>query len=113
MKFDDLLNGFLKMPKTKEEAVNYIKKFPSMAASVEDMAFKQVVINTLILAGIVTENDLNASLKHFEEKLYEEFAEELLKMVDELEQVKDIKLEEVDMPDDEELEDEDNHHFDA
>lgn len=102
MKFEDLLNGFLKMPKTHEEAKEYIKKFPNMKASVEDMAFRQVIINTLILSGLITENDLNASLKHFEDQLYDEFADELLKMVDELENAKDLGLEEVDFPDDDE-----------
>lgn len=102
MKFEDLLNGFLKMPKTHEEAKEYIKKFPNMKASVEDMAFRQVIINTLILSGLITENDLNASLKHFEDQLYDEFADELLKMVDELENAKDIGPEEVDFPDDDE-----------
>lgn len=102
MKFEDLLNGFLKMPKTHEEAKEYIKKFPNMKASVEDMAFRQVIINTLILSGLITENDLNASLKHFEDELYNEFADELLKMVDELENAKDIQLEEVDLPEDDE-----------
>lgn len=113
MKFDDLLNGFLQMPKTHDEAKEYIQKFPSMKASIEDMAFRQVVINTLILAGLVTENDLNASIKHFEDQLYDEFADELLKMVEEMENSKDLQLDEVDFPEDKEPEDEDNHHFDA
>ncbi len=115
MNFDDLLNGFLKMPKTKEEAINYIKKFPSMKVSVEDMAFRQTVINTLILSGIVTENDLNASLKHFEDQLYEQFAEELLEMVKELEEETKTKLEtfSLDKDDEEEEEDTDKKVYDA
>ena len=104
MNIDDLLNGFLKMPKTHEEAVNYIKKFPTMKASIEDMAFKQTVINILILAGLVTENDLNASVKHFEDQLYDQFANELLDMVDEIEKNKATGLEEVDLPDTEDNE---------
>ena len=115
MKFEDLLNGFLKMPKTHEEAKEYIKKFPNMKASVEDMAFRQVIINTLILSGLITENDLNASMKHFEDQLYDEFADELLAMVDELEKAQDKELEEVDLPEDDEddWEDDSKPHFDA
>lgn len=105
MKFEDLLNGFLKMPKTHDEAKEYIKKFPSMKASVEEMAFRQVIINTLILSGLITENDFNASIKHFEEELYDEFADELLNMVDELEKAKEAELEKVDLPDDDDEED--------
>ena len=102
MKFEDLLNGFLKMPKTHDEAKEYIKNFPSMKASIEEMAFRQVIIDTLILSGLITENDFNASVKHFEEKLYDEFADELLNMADELEKAKDEELEETGLPDDDE-----------
>ena len=105
MKFEDLLNGFLKTPKTHDEAKEYIKKFPSVKAGIEEMAFRQVIINTLILSGLITENDFNASVKHFEEKLYDEFADELLNMADELEKAKDEEPEEAGLPDDEEEED--------
>ena len=112
MNFEDLLNGFLKMPKTKEEAKAYIKKFPSMRASVEDMAFRQTVINVLILSGAVTENDLNASIKHFEDQLYEEFATELLNMVDELEKAADKAEIDEEQVEEDDWED-DKHHCDA
>lgn len=102
MKFEDLLNGFLKTPKTHDEAKEYIKKFSNVKAGVEEMAFRQVIINTLILSGLITENDFNASVKHFEEKLYDEFADELLNMAGELEKAKDAELEEADSPDDDE-----------
>ena len=102
MKFEDLLNSFLKTPKTHDEAKEYIKNFPSVKAGVEEMAFRQVMINTLILSGLITENDFNASVKHFEEKLYDEFADELLNMADELEKAKDAELEEAGLPDDDE-----------
>ena len=102
MKFEDLLNGFLKTPKTHDEAKEYIKKFPSMKASVEEMASRQAIINTLILSGLITENDFNASVKHFEEKLYDEFADELLNMADELEKAEEAELEEAGLPDDDE-----------
>ena len=98
MKFEDLLNGFLKTPKTHDEAKEYIKKFPSVKAGIEEMAFRQVIINTLILSGLITDNDFNASVKHFEEELYDEFADELLNMVDELEKAKDAEPEETDLP---------------
>ena len=73
-----------------------------MKAGIEEMAFRQVIINTLILSGLRTENDFNASVKHFEEELYDEFADELLNMVDELEKAKDAEPEETDLPDEDE-----------
>ena len=43
MKLDEILNELaeaIKLPETKEEAIDYIKKEPSCLAFVEDMAFR-------------------------------------------------------------------------
>jgi len=79
MKLEEMLEEFLKLPATLEEAIAYIKKNPVLSNTIEDMAFKQTLVNVLILAGIVSENDFNASVNHFKEQLYEEFGKELLK----------------------------------
>jgi uncharacterized protein (DUF2225 family) len=42
------------------------------------MAFKQVVINILVAAGIVSEKDFNESVNHFKEVLTNEFAKRML-----------------------------------
>ena len=94
MEFEDLLNGFLKTPKTREEAKEYIKKFPGVKAGVEEAAFRRVVTNALILSGLITENDFDASLRHFEEETYDELADELLNMVGELEKAEEAEPEE-------------------
>ena len=79
-----MLEEFLKLPATLEEAIAYIKKNPMLSNTIEDMAFKQTIVNVLILAGIVTENDFNASVNHFKEQLYEDFGRELLKEADQV-----------------------------
>ena len=58
MKLDEILNELaeaIKLPETKEEVIDYIKKEPSCLAFVEDMAFRQVVINILVAANIISE----------------------------------------------------------
>lgn len=79
----------LKTPETLEETIEYLKKDPVCQTTIEDLAFKQVVLNILIAAGIVSEDDFNRSVSHFKEVLTESFAENILKRVKEL---KDIKL---------------------
>lgn len=94
MEFEDLLNGFLKTPKTREEAKEYIKNFPGVKAGVEEAAFRRTVTNALILSGLITENDFDASVRHFEEEMYDELADELLNMVGELEKAEGAEPEE-------------------
>ena len=79
MDFDKLLEEFLRLPKNLDEAIEYVKKNPVMNNTIEDMVFKQTIINVLIIAGLVSENDLNASIDHFKNQLYEEFGKELLR----------------------------------
>jgi len=93
MNFDKLLEDFLRLPQTLEEAIEYVKNNPVMNATIEDLAFKQTVINVLILAGLVSENDFNASVEHFKNQLYEDFGKELLRESVEVE-AKEKQLEE-------------------
>ena len=88
-KINEIVNELLKMPETKEEAIKRVKQSPNLKAMAEELAFRQAVVNVLILSGVVSENDLNASLKHFEEQIYEQFAEELLDMIDEAKKEQD------------------------
>ena len=56
MKFEDLFDQLadaFKAPETLEDAIEYIKKDPTCQVTIEDLAFKQVVINILVAAGIV------------------------------------------------------------
>ena len=88
MKLDEILNELaeaIKLPETKEEAIAYIKKEPGCVAFVEDMAFRQVVINILVAANIISEKDFNESVSHFKALFLDKFADELL------EKIKDAK----------------------
>ena len=84
MKLDEILNGLaeaIKLPETKEEAIAYIKKEPNCLAFVEDMAFRQVVINILVAANIISEKDFNESVSHFKALFLDKFADELLEKI--------------------------------
>ena len=84
MKLDEILNELaeaIKLPETKEEAVAYIQKDPSCLAFVEDMAFRQVIINVLVAANIISEKDFNDSVAHFKSLFLDKFADELLEKI--------------------------------
>ena len=84
MKLDEILNELaeaIKLPETKEEAIAYIQKDPSCLAFVEEMAFRQVVINILVAANIVSEEDFNDSVAHFKALFLDKFADELLERI--------------------------------
>ena len=84
MKLDEILNELaevLKIPETKEEAIAYIKQDPNCLAFVEDMAFRQVVINILVAANIISEKDFNDSVSHFKALFLDKFADELLEKI--------------------------------
>ena len=84
MKLDEILNELveaIKLPETKEEAIAYIKKEPSCVAFVEDMAFRQVIINILVAANIISEKDFNESVSHFKALFLDKFADELLEKI--------------------------------
>ena len=84
MKLDEILNELaeaIKLPETKEEAIDYIKKDPSCLAFVEEMAFRQVIINILVVANIISEEDFNDSVSHFKALFLDRFADELLEKI--------------------------------
>ena len=84
MKLDKILNELaeaIKLPETKEEAIAYIKKDPSCLTFVEEMAFRQVIINILVAANIVSEEDFNDSVSHFKALFLDKFADELLEKI--------------------------------
>ena len=84
MKLDEILNELaeaIKLPETKEEAIAYIQKDHSCLAFVEEMAFRQVVINILVAANIVSEEDFNDSVSHFKALFLDKFADELLERI--------------------------------
>ena len=84
MKLDEILNELteaIKLPETKEEAIAYIKKEPNCLAFVEDMTFRQVVINILVAANIISEKDFNESVSHFKALFLDKFADELLEKI--------------------------------
>ena len=84
MKLDEILNELteaLKIPETKEEAIAYIQKDPSCLAFVEEMAFRQVIINVLVAANIISEEDFNDSVTHFKSLFLDKFADELLERI--------------------------------
>lgn len=75
--FEQIADSF-KVPETLEEAIEYINKDPSMQTLIEEMAFRQVVINILVAANIITEKDFNESVKHFKNLFTKSFAQELI-----------------------------------
>lgn len=79
--FEQLMENF-KVPETLEEAIAYINKDPSMQSLVEEMAFRQVVVNILVAANIITEKDFNESVAHFKKLFTKSFAQELLDKID-------------------------------
>lgn len=84
MKLDEILDELaeaIKLPETKEEAIAYIQKDHSCLAFVEEMAFRQVVINILVAANIVSEKDFNESVSHFKALFLDKFADELLEKI--------------------------------
>ena len=84
MKLDKILNELaeaIKLPETKDEAIAYIQKDYSCLAFVEDMAFRQVVINILVAANIISEKDFNESVSHFKALFLDKFADELLEKI--------------------------------
>ena len=84
MKLDEILNELaeaIKLPETKEEAIAYIQKDHSCLAFVEDMAFRQVIINILVAANIISEKDFNESVSHFKALFLDKFADELLEKI--------------------------------
>ena len=84
MKLDEILNELaeaIKLPETKEEAIAYIQKDPSCLAFVEEMAFRQVIINVLVAANIISEKDFNDSVAHFKSLFLDKFADELLERI--------------------------------
>ena len=84
MKLDKIFNKLVdafKIPETKEDTIEYIKKDPSCLTLVEEMAFRQVVINILVAANIVSEEDFNDSVSHFKALFLDKFADELLERI--------------------------------
>lgn len=82
MKWDEIFEALtqgLKVPETIEEALDYIGKDPVCQTTIEDLAFKQVVLNILVAAGIVSEDDFNRSINQFKSMIAQSFAENLLK----------------------------------
>ena len=81
MKWEDVIQQLLetlKAPETVEEAINFVQQDPSCQAVIEDMAYKQVVLNILVAAGIVSEKDFNDSVNHFKGILTRGFAEKIM-----------------------------------
>ena len=97
----------LKTPETLEETIEYLKKDPVCQTTIEDLAFKQTVVSTLVVAGIVSEDDFNRSVSHFKEILTKSFAENILKRVQELKKVK-LQVQEPEEETAEEIEIDDN-----
>ena len=84
MKLDKILNELaeaIKLPETKEEAIAYIQIDHSCLSFIEDMAFRQVIINVLVAANIISEKDFNESISHFKALFLDKFADELLEKI--------------------------------
>lgn len=77
---DELADTF-KVPETKEEAIAWINKDPNSQTLIEEMAFRQVVVNILVAAKIISEKDFNDSVAHFKKLFTEKFAEEMLNKI--------------------------------
>ena len=80
--FNELADAF-KVPETKKEAIEWINNDANSQTLIEEMAFRQVVVNVLVAANIISEKDFNASIAHFKKLFTERFAEELLDKIEE------------------------------
>ena len=94
--FDNLgINDLLNI-KTVEEAKKYVLANPQLQMSAETMAFRQTILNILLVAGLVTENDFNAALEHFKDEANNIFASKLLEEVKKAnEELKDLNLDQL------------------
>lgn len=84
MNWEDVIKELaklLKAPETVDEAMDYIRRDANCSAVIEDMAYKQVVLNVLVAAGIVSEKDFNDSIAHFREAFIRSFAESMMRTI--------------------------------
>lgn len=77
---DELSDAF-KVPETKEEAIAWINRDANSQTLIEEMAFRQVIVNILVAANIISEKDFNDSIAHFKKLFTERFAEEILSKI--------------------------------
>jgi len=77
------LSDAFKVPETKEEAIDWVNNDPSSQTLIEEMAFRQVVVNILVAANIISEKDFNDSVAHFKKLFTDKFAEEMLSRISE------------------------------
>ena len=109
---DELSDAF-KVPETKEEAIAWINKDANSQTLIEEMAFRQVVVNILVASNIISEKDFNDSIVHFKKLFTEKFAEEMLSKINDFNRKYDKALSENDLDEDEdddwEWRDDDGH----
>jgi len=86
MKWEQFFTKFadaFKIPETLDEATEYINQNPGIQTFIEEMSFRQVVINILVAANIITEKDFNKSVEHFKKVFTKQYAQELLSKIEE------------------------------
>ena len=111
--FFDQLTKALKTPETLEDAMEYIQKDPACQVTIEDLAFKQVIINILVAAGIISEKDFNDSVAHFKNLLTKNFAEKLLANVNKIKDRLNSSIDNLDNIDFADEDTEDNEDWDG
>lgn len=86
MTFDDLDIDFFKLldidDKAKAEA--YLKSNARYMQMISDSAFRQVVYSVLVLASLVSEDDLSDAIKSCENSLLSQMADRLVESIAEI-----------------------------
>lgn len=89
MTFDDLDIDFFKLldidDKAKAEA--YLRNNARYMQMISDSAFRQVVYSVLVLAGLVSEDDLSDAIKSCENSLLSQMADRLVESIAEIKAV--------------------------
>jgi len=81
MNWDDLYKAILeklKIPQTVDEAIKVLENDEASQVIIEDMAWKQTVLNILIASNTVSEEDFTATITHFKKLFTKQFAEKMI-----------------------------------
>ena len=81
MNWDDLYKAILeklKIPQTVDEAIKVLENDEASQVIIEDMAWKQTVLNILVASKIVSEEDFTATITHFKNLFTKQFAEKMI-----------------------------------
>ena len=95
MNWDEVYKAILeklKVPQTVDDAIKFLEADDASQAIIEDMAWKQTVLNVLVASKVVSEKDFSMTVDHFIKLFTRQFAE---KMIENLKAHQEKELEKV------------------